>query len=86
MARPASSTAAQPTTYVTFHNPSVLRHLARKALVTTADSFALLEYNGILQFVFDCLLGQRLIGLLRAADMPTPLIWTKLTAVSSQPC
>lgn len=58
----------------------------RGLLVTTADNFVLLEYNLVWFLVVDCLCNQRLIGMLRPADMPTPLIWTKLTAVSSQLC
>ena len=52
--------------------------------MTTADHSVSLEYKWVLYFVVDCLLDQRLSELLQAADMPTPLIWTKLTAVSSQ--
>ena len=86
MATPASSTAAQPTTYVTFRNPSVLQHLAGTAWSTVDHSrqqeTLTVEWNHV--FRCDCLANQRLLGLLRAADMPTPLIWTKLTAVFRQ--
>ena len=76
MAMPASSTAAQPTTYVTLRNPSVLQQRARIAWTTCDHSrhFVSLEYIRVLYVIIDCLLDQRLVGLLEGADMPTPLI------------
>ena len=54
MAMPASSTAAQPTTYVTFRNPSVLQHLVRKAWTAGDYSGQLCVIRAYFDLVFGC--------------------------------
>lgn len=77
----ASSTAPPPTTYVTFGNPSLLHKPACKPWTTYGRSlrFGLIIGQWLVCFDGHCCVDQRLLALLRPADMPTPWMWAKRT-------